>query len=689
MIIRGWQIDGFGHFRDQRSPELAPGLSVLHGPNEAGKSTLLAFIRGVLFGFPDKRSKGRQPLYEPRGGGAFGGSVFVEQDGRRYQIHRRAGSRNNRPTITDADGQSVPEGELPQILGGADETLFRNVFGFSLWELQEGDSLTDEGVRDRIFSSAVAGAGRDARKAAEDLEGRAKALYSPSGRQKKNRAAQLLDQIKRVDQDLNAARAAARDYPNKLDAEREAAAEKARLDRDIAYWRGRGRELDALLRLWEPWCARARALETLEQLTGRTYPRVDPLPADAGLDAQQRQADALRESLGLQRQRLQDADDQANQLQAQDERIAQTLADLGEAWTEERVEQFSLSIPGREEIRSWEQALKEADSAVTKAEEQRAEAERRRRESAERHAKLARALAAVTDPPDKLETLQQRQGQLEDLRVKVGELARLRTGEGYARSAVEQAQERLEEVRADQPAPGLPRAVLAVAALAAVAAVVVGALGALWMAGALSLVALGAVGAWVALRQRARRAAERLRGASDKLDTLKADAERQAAELRAREDEVRRAAHRSRPSAGTPASPRLSDRGGRGAAPGRRAAPAGGRPPGRGAQEREGAAPAAARRLGGLETRLRLSGRPQPARRARFRREAGRGPAPVAGQARARPQAGAAGRVHRRLGGQRARDRPGARRSVGGGRRGADRGVQRRRRGNPGRTGGL
>ena len=543
MIIRGWQIDGFGHFRDQRSPELAPGLSVLHGPNEAGKSTLLAFIRGVLFGFPDKRSKGRQPLYEPRGGGAFGGSVFVEQDGRRYQIHRRAGSRNNRPTITDADGQSVPEGELPQILGGADETLFRNVFGFSLWELQEGDSLTDEGVRDRIFSSAVAGAGRDARKAAEDLEGRAKALYSPSGRQKKNRAAQLLDQIKRVDQDLNAARAAARDYPNKLDAEREAAAEKARLDRDIAYWRGRGRELDALLRLWEPWCARARALETLEQLTGRTYPRVDPLPADAGLDAQQRQADALRESLGLQRQRLQDADDQANQLQAQDERIAQTLADLGEAWTEERVEQFSLSIPGREEIRSWEQALKEADSAVTKAEEQRAEAERRRRESAERHAKLARALEAVTDPPDKLETLQQRQGQLEDLRVKVGELARLRTGEGYARSAVEQAQERLEEVRADQPAPGLPRAVLAVAALAAVAAVVVGALGALWMAGALSLVALGAVGAWVALRQRARRAAERLRGASDKLDTLKADAERQAAELRAREDEVRRAAH--------------------------------------------------------------------------------------------------------------------------------------------------
>ncbi|MDZ7712379.1 MAG: AAA family ATPase [Rhodovibrio sp.] len=436
MIIRGWQIDGFGHFRDQRSPELTPGLSVLHGPNEAGKSTLLAFVRGVLFGFPDKRSKGKQPLYEPPGGGAYGGSVFVEHDGRRYQIHRRAGSRNNRATITDAEGHSVPEGDLPQILGGADETLFKNVFGFSLWELQEGESLTDEGVRDRIFSNAVAGAGRDARKAAEELETRAKELYSPNPRQKKNQAAKLLDEIKQVDQELGEARAAARDYPNKLEAERAAAAEKARLDRDIAHWRARGRELDALLRLWEPWCARARALETLERLTGRSFTPTDPVPADSALDAQQRQADALRESLGLQRQRLQEADEQANQLQAEDEKLQRTLETLGSAWTEARVEAFALPIPAREEVRGWERALNDAETTLTKADEQRAEAERRRRESAERHAKYWRAdLDNVADPPPDLATLQARQGELEDLRGKTGELARQRDAEGYARTA--------------------------------------------------------------------------------------------------------------------------------------------------------------------------------------------------------------------------------------------------------------
>ena len=542
MIIRGWQIDGFGHFRDQRSPELTPGLSVLHGPNEAGKSTLLAFVRGVLFGFPDKRSKGKQPLYEPPGGGAYGGSVFVEHDGRRYQIHRRAGSRNNRATITDAEGHSVPEGDLPQILGGADETLFKNVFGFSLWELQEGESLTDEGVRDRIFSNAVAGAGRDARKAAEELEHRAKALYSPNARQKKNRAAQLLDEIRQVDQELTEARRAARDYPNKLEAERVAAAEKARLDRDIAHWRARDRELDALLRLWEPWCARARALETLERLTGRSFTPTDPVPADSALDAQQRQADALRESLGLQRQRLQEADEQANQLQSQDESLARTLETLGEPWSQDRVEAFTLPIPAREEVRGWQRALNDAESAVTKADEQRAEAERRRLESAERHAKLAAELDKIADPPPDLATLQARQGELVRLRAKISELGRLRDSEGYARANVQNAEARVQDLRDSQPARGAAMGALAMAALALAASVGAAGLGELAAAGAFAVLGLVLAGAWAWLRDRARRTAEKLRRARDDLETKRSEAEQQAARLRTCEDEALEAA---------------------------------------------------------------------------------------------------------------------------------------------------
>ncbi|MCD6327095.1 AAA family ATPase, partial [bacterium] len=43
-------LDGFGIFHDQRVSDLPPGLSVFFGENEAGKSTMLAFVRCMLFG---------------------------------------------------------------------------------------------------------------------------------------------------------------------------------------------------------------------------------------------------------------------------------------------------------------------------------------------------------------------------------------------------------------------------------------------------------------------------------------------------------------------------------------------------------------------------------------------------------------------------------------------------------------
>ena len=53
MRIRNLHIDGFGHFAD-KTIEFDAGLVVLHGSNEAGKSTLINFIRTILFGFPTR-----------------------------------------------------------------------------------------------------------------------------------------------------------------------------------------------------------------------------------------------------------------------------------------------------------------------------------------------------------------------------------------------------------------------------------------------------------------------------------------------------------------------------------------------------------------------------------------------------------------------------------------------------------
>ena len=63
MHIDGWSIDAFGALQDVERRGIGEGLTVIHGPNEAGKSTLRHFVLGVLFGFTAGNTK--NPLYAP------------------------------------------------------------------------------------------------------------------------------------------------------------------------------------------------------------------------------------------------------------------------------------------------------------------------------------------------------------------------------------------------------------------------------------------------------------------------------------------------------------------------------------------------------------------------------------------------------------------------------------------------
>ena len=76
MRIREIYVDGFGQFAARDFGPLEQPVTVFYGPNEAGKSTLLEFIRAVLFGFR------RAPHdYPPLAGGRHGGRLaLVDRD---------------------------------------------------------------------------------------------------------------------------------------------------------------------------------------------------------------------------------------------------------------------------------------------------------------------------------------------------------------------------------------------------------------------------------------------------------------------------------------------------------------------------------------------------------------------------------------------------------------------------------
>ena len=113
MRIETIAIDGFGQFHGaQLSPN--PGLTVVRGPNEAGKTTLLAFTRAMLFGFATKR-------YPALNGGKRGGWLdVVMADGRALRIERY-GERGGDGTLrVIEDDKDLGPGHLGAILQGVE-----------------------------------------------------------------------------------------------------------------------------------------------------------------------------------------------------------------------------------------------------------------------------------------------------------------------------------------------------------------------------------------------------------------------------------------------------------------------------------------------------------------------------------------------------------------------------------------
>lgn len=150
MIIRNIHIDGFGIFRDFSIGGLRKGINIIEGRNEAGKSTLLAFLRYTLFGYPRTRADHREPLQGGRHGGRITGIVGPAAE--EVTFERFAGPKGGPHRLLTRTGESGSQVEWERLLGGATGELYQNVYAFSLDELVSLDKLSLSGVEDRIFS---------------------------------------------------------------------------------------------------------------------------------------------------------------------------------------------------------------------------------------------------------------------------------------------------------------------------------------------------------------------------------------------------------------------------------------------------------------------------------------------------------------------------------------------------------
>lgn len=448
MRIRGWSVDGFGIFQDYDVRDLPDGLTVFHGANEAGKSTLLAFLRGMLFGFPDRRAG--HARYPPLNGGRHGGRLTIEAGDTGLVIDRDA-SRKSVLHVSRTDGRSGSAEDLDRALAGADEQLFRSIFAFSLTELQTFESLTVDGIRDRIFTAGIAGAGRSARAVIESLEERSRTLLRRSSRA---RITLLVAELNRVRDALEAARAAAEHYRDRIAEEEGYEQDTRRLAEALTRARRAHEHTTTLIELWPTWSALRAARSERDGLA-----LVAALPADAevrlatleGRRQVSRQAevvvaralaDAHQEhdclgracddfpgfdeietfyrELPLRRDRLRALRAARERLAVVDADVAARLSQLGPDWNEARFATCIAQQPAMGEVRFWEQQLAAAAVARARATNELQGATRRLQELSS-ECETVRARLPARTPPS-VELLNERDGAIRRLRGHIVDL---------------------------------------------------------------------------------------------------------------------------------------------------------------------------------------------------------------------------------------------------------------------------
>jgi uncharacterized protein YhaN len=151
MKISDVHIDGFGVWRELSLRGISPELTAFYGPNEAGKSTLMNFLRSILYGMSAERRKRYLP---PVVGGRPGGWLKVAGDNGPLMIARhadRSSTDYGKVVITTPDGSEQGDRLLREALDHVDEATYNNVFAVGLREVQELGSLSDTAAAQWLY----------------------------------------------------------------------------------------------------------------------------------------------------------------------------------------------------------------------------------------------------------------------------------------------------------------------------------------------------------------------------------------------------------------------------------------------------------------------------------------------------------------------------------------------------------
>ena len=439
MRIAGMTIAGFGRFRESTIHALSPTVTVFEGPNEAGKTTLMAFMRAMLFGFEGRRHGINR--YAPTQGGRHGGALIVDTaDGRRFRIERFDSTSRGQVNVSElvpfphnvseANPTQHDEDVLQQLLYGTSKLLYHHVFAFGLGELERLETLQAEEVSQHIYTVGM-GIGLTPLTIVQNgLETEQSKIFKPGGR--KPFINQLLHRLEK-------SQSAIRDLQTLPDEHDTLYKQLHNLDQEIREDHKKLEEtkmrcdwLESLMNARSDWeqrhvvCQELHDLPTIERFPAGGIERLEQ--AERALESVGTRLDAIRSTLRqaverqvmvrpdpqvlTHQQSIERLEDQRGQYKSMLESLPNLrssvavgrnvlddmLRHLGPAWDDARLDRFEASISIRERVRGLRDRLEACQQDVIKAHGAYDDAERLKQEKEGALKRLQEQFEQLTDP---------------------------------------------------------------------------------------------------------------------------------------------------------------------------------------------------------------------------------------------------------------------------------------------------
>ncbi len=174
MRINRCTIKAFGHFKDERFGDLDHPFVVVHGANEAGKSTFFHFMRAMLYGF--EAADPQHLLYAPNDGTPIEGDLTLRLDDESEIVVNRSFDEQPRGHLLNGVKDSLGNNVLP-FLHHIPRRIFESVYTLGLYDMIQFGGDAWEEIQDRLLGGLSMKHIRPAREVMQALEKEAGALW--------------------------------------------------------------------------------------------------------------------------------------------------------------------------------------------------------------------------------------------------------------------------------------------------------------------------------------------------------------------------------------------------------------------------------------------------------------------------------------------------------------------------------